>query len=253
MEHANSDVIEIDIKEIFFVLLHKIWIILLATLIGASSAGVISTYLIQPIYTSMSSVYVINRQDETKMTLSDLQTGTQLTKDYMILVKSRPVTEQVISNLNLDMTSDQLAGLIQVNTPEDTRILEIIVKHQDPSLAKQLADAVAEISSERMVSVMEMEKVNIIEEGNLPRYPSSPNVRKNTILGGLLGLGLSSIIIVLIYLLNDNIRTSEDIEKYLGITTLGILPLEEQHTRKKNKKEGKIKPSRRKRKAALAS
>jgi capsular polysaccharide biosynthesis protein len=187
------------------------------------------------------------------MTLSDLQTGTQLTKDYMILVKSRPVTEQVISKLNLDMSSEQLVGLIQVNTPEDTRILEIIVKHQEPALAKQLADTIAEISSERMVSVMEMEKVNIIEEGNLPSNPSSPNVRKNTIMGGLLGIALSSIIIVLIYLMNDNIRTSEDIEKYLGITTLGVLPLEEQQIHKKNKKEGKIKPSRRKRKAALAS
>lgn len=253
MEHRDSDIVEIDLKELFYVLLHKLWIILLVGLIGTIGSWACSKYLIKPIYTSTTRVYVINRQDETKMTLSDLQTGTQLTKDYMILVKSRPVTEQVIIDLKLDMTSEELSSLIQVDTPTDTRILEIMVENSDPFMAKQIADAIAKVSSERMVSVMEMEKVNIMEEGNLPHAPSSPNIMRNTILGGVLGSILVSIVIMLVYTLNDCIQTAEDVEKYLGITTLGILPIEEGRQEKKRRSERKIKASRRKGKAALAS
>jgi capsular polysaccharide biosynthesis protein len=249
MEQRNNDVVEIDVKELLLVMLHKWWIILLVGIVGATATGIISKYIIQSVYTSTSKIYVISRQDETKMTLSDLQTGTQLTKDYMILVKSRPVTEQVISNLNLGMTQEQLAEIIKVNTPEDTRILEIAVKYPDALMAKQIVDALAEVSSERMVSVMAMEKVNIVEEGNLPSEPSSPNIKRNTLLGGMVGIVLASFITVIIYMMNDSIKTSEDIEKYLGITTLGIIPLEEGT----NKKIKKVKMSRRSRKAVLAS
>lgn len=238
MEQKNNETVEVDVKELFFLLLHRAWIIILVGILGAVTAGAFSKYLITPVYTSSTKVYVINRQDENRVTYADIQTGTQLTKDYFILVKSRPVTEQVITNLELDMTNEELASIIRVNTPEDTRILEIVVEHQDPVMAKLLADTVAEVSAERMVNVMEMEKVNVVEQGNLPLRPSSPNIMKNTLLGGLIGVFAVSFTIILVYLLNDSIKTSEDIEKYLGITTLGTIPLEEGNNKKriKNKK-----------------
>jgi len=247
MEQRNNDEVEIDLKELFFVLLDKIWIILFIGILTAVCAGLFSKVFLKPIYTSMTKVYVINRQSEDTTTLSDLQTGTQLTKDYKILVKSRPVTEQVISDLNLDMTYEELANMITVNTPTDTRILEIIVENQDAYLVKQLADAIAEVSSERMVSVMEMEKVNIVEQGNLPTAPSSPNIKMNILLGGIIGVFLTAFVIILIYILNDSIQNNDDVEKYLGITTLGSIPLEEGNTKTKHKKKKNI------RKAAQAS
>lgn len=237
MEQRNQEEIEIDVKELFFILLDKIWIILIVGILTAFCAGLFSKAFLKPIYTSTASVYVINRQSSEKTTLTDLQTGTQLTKDYKILVKSRPVTEQVISDLNLNITHEALASMITVNTPADTRILEIVVNHPDAYVAKQLADSLAEVSAERMVTVMEMEKVNIIEQGNLPTKPSSPNIKMNTVLGGILGVFLTSFLIILVYILNDKIRSSEDIERYLGITTLGLIPLEEGTSRKKHKKK----------------
>jgi capsular polysaccharide biosynthesis protein len=250
MEPMNHDVIEIDVKELFYVLLHKFWIIISIGIIGAAAAWAVSTYVIKPVYTSTTKVYIINKADETKMTLQDLQTGSQLTKDYMILVKSRLVTEQVIKDLNLTMTSEELANSIEVKIPQDTRILEIVVTSHDPILAKEMADAIAEVSSNRMVSIMEIKKVNVLEEGNLPTAPSGPKVMRNTILGGLLGGILVSIVILTFHLLNDTIRTTEDIEKYLGLTTLGAVPIEEMNGRRKEFKEQRIKLSRSKRKAA---
>lgn len=247
MEQRNIEVVQMDIKEMIFILLHKFWLIFLIGFLGSFLAFTISKFVIHPIFTSTTRVYVINRLEEDKTTFSDIQTGTQLTKDYMILVKSRPVTDQVIKKLGIDMTSEQLAKMITVNTPTDTRILEISVNSGDAYLAKELADSIAEVSAERMVSVMEMKKVNIVEQGNLPGVPSSPNIILNTILGGFLGVFITSVLVIMVYLLNDSIRTSDDIERYLGITTLGTIPKEEEY----NKKKRRLKQN--KRNTALAS
>lgn len=252
MEPKNNNFVEMDIKELCCILLHKSWIIILVGVIGVVGTWAICSFLLQPMYTSTTKVYVINRQDETKMTYSDLQTGTQLAKDYMILVKSRPVTEQVINNLKLDLTSDELSELIEVNSPQDTRVLEIKANYMDPEIAKQIVDSVALISSERMVTVMEIEKVNIMEEGNLPTLPSYPSIARDVILGGLIGVIFSTLAIIFVHIMNDSIKTEEDIEKYLGITTLGMLPIEEGSSKKNIKNELKIKRGRKKQKAALA-
>ena len=166
-------------------LLKKLWILLLCGIIGAGAAGVVSKYLIRPVYTSTARMYIINRQENSSLTLADLQSGAQLTKDYMILVKSRPVMDQVIKELKLPVTSDELDQRIKVETPEGTRILEITVTDRDPATAKKIADMIALVSVERMTVVMGSEKANILEEGNLAKYPSGPNVFRYTVLGGL--------------------------------------------------------------------
>lgn len=236
MEH-NDDVIVIDLKEIFFLLWRRLWLILLIGILGAVGTGAISKYILVPWYTSTTMVYVINRQDVERTTYSDLQMGSQLTKDYSILVKSRPVTEDVIQTLGLNLTHEELVNMINVETPDGTRILKLSVQYTDPSKAKEIADRIASVSSEQMVNIMEMEKVNILEPANLPINPSGPKVRRNTLLGGGLGVFLTMAIIVLIHMFNDRILSSDDIEKYLGITTLGIIPMQDRKIKKNKSKE----------------
>ncbi len=233
MDQMNKDTtIDINLKKLSYMLFHYLWLILLVGLLGATVMWSLSRFVMEPVYVSSAKVYVINRQDENKITYSDLQTGTQLTKDYLILIKSRPVTEQVIQRLNLPLTHEQLSGQIEVNIPQDTRILEIIVKNGSPVLAKSIADTIAEVSAEQMVKVMELEKVNIVEQGNLPKQPSGPRVRRNTVLGGMGGVLLTVLVIAIGNYLNDSINNSEDIEKYLKLTTLGAIPLEEVGSKK---------------------
>lgn len=234
MEQSDREGMVLDFKEIMYNLLDHILILLLSGIILAFGAVIVSKLLIKPVYTSSSSLYIISRQDNEKsMTLTDLQTGTQLTKDYQILVKSRSVMEQVISDLGLDINYDQLARMITVNAPVDTRIIEITVKSREAYTAKLLADAIAGVSAERMVKVMEMEKVSIIEKGSLPTRPSKPNIFINLLIGGCVGVFLASFIIVLSDLLNDSIKTAEDVERYLGLVTLCEIPIEENLVRKK--------------------
>lgn len=228
MAKNSQEIIEIDFKDLLYVLLDKTWIILFSCILCALSAGIFTKVMINPMYQSTASLYVISRQDEKKTTsYSDLQTGTQLTKDFQILVKSRPVTEQVISDLKLAMTHEELVSCISVTTPLETRILEIRVNYPDPYTAKNIADTTCEVAAERMAAIMEIEKANIVEKGNIPGGPMSPNLHKNMFLGGMAGGIVSAAIIYLIYFLDDTMKTGEDIEKHLRLTVLGTIPEED--------------------------
>ena len=221
----NNDEIEIDLRQIFIVILSKIAIILLVGVIFGLAAFIGSKLLLKPVYRSQTSLYVLNKQSQGTTTLSDLQSSTQLTQDYMILVKSRTVTEKVISDLGLNTTNEKLAKQISVSTPSDSRVLEITVSNNDQYEAKRIADKVAEISADSICDIMQIEKVNVFEEANIPEKPSSPNCLKNAIIA--LGMVLAIAIVVVRFVMNDTINTSEDIEKYLGISTLALIPLSE--------------------------
>lgn len=225
-ENINEE-IEIDISELLKAIMRKSWIVVLVTILGTVIAYLISVYAITAMYTSTTKIYVINRQNtQSTTTYTDLQTGVQLTKDYKVLVMSRTVMEDVIHNIGLDISYEKLVDLVTVNTPADTRIIEIEVRYKDPYLAKTIVDAIAHSSAEKMVTIMEMEKANIVEEGNVASYPSSPNVLRNMVIGGLIGMFLPLGVITLLYLKDDSLNTAEDIEKYIGITTLGLIPIE---------------------------
>jgi capsular polysaccharide biosynthesis protein len=224
----NGNIIEINVKELIHTLVKKLWIIILCTIIFAAAAGFYSTNYLQPYYTSSAKLYILNRQAGDQTTMSDLQMGTTLTRDFMILITSRPVMDEVIRTLELNMSSDGLAGMISVYSPEDTRILEISVVNTDPDMAKLLADTIAKIASVSMVNIMGIDEVNIVEEGNYPYVPSGPNINRNIRLAGAIGAFLAAGIISAVYLLNDTIKSTEDIEKYLGLITLGSIPVREE-------------------------
>ena len=129
-EQRRSDEVEIDLRQIFSIILSKIVIIVLVGIIFGLAALIGSKLLIKPTYQSTTSLYVLNRQSQGTTTYSDLQSSTQLTQDYVVLVTSRSVTEKVISELKLDLTNEELVKMINVNTPTNTRVLEITVSSQ---------------------------------------------------------------------------------------------------------------------------
>lgn len=223
----QSDEIEIDLGQIFKIILSKIVPIILTGIICALLALVCSKLLIKPTYQSTTSMYVLNRQSSGATTYSDLQTSTQLTQDYKVLIKSRSVTEKVISDLELDMTSDQLTKCITVDIPDNTRVIDITIASHDQYQAKKIADKVAEVSASSICDIMQVENVNIIEEGNLPEKASSPNLKKNAVIAFLAGFIVACAVVIIRFMLNDTIKTSEDIQKYLGLSTLALIPYTE--------------------------
>lgn len=228
--------VEINLLDIFYLLRSKLWLIIMFALLTASAAGLFSYYMMTPMYTSTTQLYIISRSSEST-SLSDIQMGTQLTQDYMVLVKSRAVVNKVIENLDLDLDYNEVAGAVKASNPSNTRILEINITYPDAFMAKKLADEFAKVSSEQIAKIMETDKPEIIDEGNLPKEPSSPNIKLNIVIGGILGAVLISGIIVILYVIDDTIKDSEDVEKYLGLNTLGLIPIEGKVRKKKPKKK----------------
>lgn len=221
-----DDEIEIDLRELLAVLLSQWLLILVVTVLGGGIAFGISHYMIVPQYESTSQLYVLSKS--TSITsLADIQTGTSLTNDYMVVVEGRPVLEQVIVNLSLNETYRSLKDKVTLNNPANSRILEITVRDENPAMAKKIADEIADVGSTFIAAKMVQDAPMIIQKGYADGEPVSPNIIKNTLIGAVLGAFLAMAIIVISYLFNDTIITAEDVEKKLGLNVLGTLPLEE--------------------------
>ena len=247
----DNDEMEIDLLQLFYALKKKIWFILAAMIIGGGLAGAYSKFLITPQYSSTSMMYILSKET-TLTSLADLQIGSQLTEDYKVIVNSRPVLGEVIDSLALDMSYEQLLAKISIGNPTDTRILTVTVTDPDPYRAKAIVDCVAETASDYIGEIMEMIPPKIIENGTVATRKTSPSNGKNAVLGALAGMVLVCGVIVIQVIMNDTVRTEEDVERYLGLTVLASVPLREGEERTKpgHHSNGENTKSRKRRKTA---
>lgn len=223
--NVQNDEVEIDLKEILFILLDKLIVILLVGVLCAGLAFLGTKLFITPKYQSKTSIYVMNQKEESTISANDYVTSNYMTKDYEKLITSRPVMQQVISDLELDMSVNTLVSMITVQNITDTRIIEITVTDTDSFRARVIADAVRVASAIKIKDVMGIEDVNMVEEASLSSTPVSPNVFKNMLIGGMLGMILTIAIVVIAHVTDDTIKSPDDIEKYLGISTLASIPV----------------------------
>lgn len=236
-QHSEEE-ITIDLKEVFFALLEKAWLIILVGAILGGIAYFYTTTFVDPIYESTTKVYILNRSSDDAVTTSDLQSSSELTSDYQELILSRDVLETVAANLDLDMGYTELINSISVETMSDTRIIAITVSNTSPQLAQSIAVELRTVASEHIQTVMEISAVNIVEQANLPEQPTSPNVVKNILMATLVGFVLTCGIIVLKVILDDKIKTPDDVEKHLGISLLGAIPLTEGEAKASKRSKG---------------
>lgn len=249
MGSSSDDEITIDLAELFGVLWHWIWLILLVALLLGGAAYAFSKFVIPEEFQSTTKIYVLDKESGSggQSTYTDLQVGSQLTKDYAELITSRTVIEKVIADNHLESVYDYKAFLkkVEVNTPTDTRIVSITVTDTNPALAQALADDIRVEASDLIIDTMQINAVNTYEAANLPTEKSAPSCSKWALIGALLGALLVGGTVTLQYILDDTIKTSEDIEQYLGLSTLALIPLDEniggaeKGKKKKNKNNGK--------------
>ncbi|MCE2093548.1 capsular biosynthesis protein CpsC [Streptococcus thermophilus] len=225
MNQDNTKSDEIDV----LALLHKLWtkkLLILFTAFCFAAFSFLGTYFfIQPTYTSSTRIYVVNQANDGKnLSAQDLQAGTFLTKDYKEIITSNDVLSEVIKDEKLNMTEAELAKMISVDIPTDTRLISISVNAKTGQDAQTLANKVREAASEKIKNVIKDEDVTTLEEAKLPESPSSPNIKRNVLLGAVLGGFLAVVGVLGREILDDRIRRPEDIEETLGMTLLGIVP-----------------------------
>lgn len=234
MENNKTFEEEIDLVWLAYALLRRIWLILAAAVITACLVAGYTFLRIEPTYSSTSTMLVLTKET-TLTSLTDLQIGSQLTKDYSVLITSRPVLEEVVENLELKMNYKALKGKISVENPEDTRLLFITVTMNDAKQAKAVVDELSVVSSEFIGDKMEVTPPKIVEEGEIGSK-TGPSITKNAMMGFVIGAFLVCVVIIVLELLNDTIQKEEDIERYLGIPTLAVIP--EKTSGNKKEKQG---------------
>ena len=242
----ENEEIEIDLLQLWNAVRHRIWLVLLAGFIVADIAFAITKFLITPMYSSSATMLVVTKET-TLSSLADLQLGSQLTNDYEILISSRPVLQETIEELDLDTDYKHLRNTITISNPNDSRMLIISTLQADPELAKSVVDTLARISSDYIAEKMEVTAPKIIEEGEGPLVQSSPSLVRNTAIGGLLGILAAVFLICVAVILNDSIQTEDDIERYLQLPVLAVIPDKNGSSRKSADRK---KPSNKKRAAS---
>ena len=226
MNNQENQAVEIDVFAMLKTLWKRKFSIVLVALVFAIAAFGYSAFLAKKEYQSTSRIYVVSRQnqDNNALTNSDLQAGSYLVKDYREIILSQNVLTQAIDELKLDMTPAELSKKINVSVPTDTRILSITAKDGDPKDAARIANGLRNVAAEKIISVTKVSDVTTLDEAEVPQLPSSPNIRRNVLLGFVAGAGLMVVLLVVVEVLDDRVKRPEDIEELMGLTLLGIVP-----------------------------
>ena len=226
MKNQDNQTVEIDVLSLVKTLWRRKFLIVVTAFVMAIVALGYSAFIIKPNYTSTTRIYVVNRQANENSTLTnqDLQAGTYLVKDYKEIILSQDVLAKVIDDLKLNVQPSALAKKINVTVPTDTRIVSIAVSDGDAKEAARIANSLRQIAAEKIIAVTKVSDVTTLEEAEVPNSPSSPNIRRNTLIGFLAGGVLISVVILVVEVLDDRVKKPEDVEEALGITLLGVVP-----------------------------
>ena len=217
---------EIDAFQLVKVLWKRKFLIALVALVAGVTAFAYSSFVIKPQYASTTRIYVVNRNqaDKPGLTNQDLQAGSYLVKDYREIILSQDVLEKVVADQNLTIDAKTLGKKVSVTVPADTRIVSISVRDGKPEEASRIANALREVAAQKIISVTRVSDVTTLEEARPATSPSSPNIRRNTMMATIAGVGIVIVIVLLVELLDDRVKRPEDIEEVMHISLLGVIP-----------------------------
>lgn len=222
---------DIDLLDLFRYLKKRIPVLLAVFLVSAV-VGFVGTKLFIPSkYTAATRVYVLNRSNETAVLSSDFSMSNYMVTDYQVLITGRNVTKEVVEQLGLNMTHEELAKMIRVTAPENTRVLQISVTDTAAQRAADIANRVRDVAVDQIKQIMDVDAVNLVYAAEIPEEPTSPSITKNTLIVALAGLTVAAGVYMVAFLLDDTIRTEEDVQRYLGFSTVGVIPLSEELSR----------------------
>ena len=242
----NNGEMEINLLELGYALLKKWWLILIFALLGALIAGVYTEYFVTPMYKSEATLYILNKTTSI-ISMADIQIGSALSSDFEVIATSKPVldgaVEQIKGEEGISLTREYVLSGLSVSTINDTRLLVISVENEDPKIACVIANAVAEVTASRMAEIMKSDPPTMAEWAEEARTPVSPSLKRNVALGFAVGVVIICVLLVVLFLVDDKIKTEEDVVKYLGTPILANITYigdkEREKTSKENTKEKK--------------
>lgn len=222
----EQNMMEIDVFQLLKILWERKFLIALVTIVTGVVAFAYSSFIVKPKYTSTTRIYVVNRNqgDKSGPTNQDLQAGSYLVKDYREIILSQDVLEKVATDLKLDLSPKDFTKKVKVTVPVDTRIVSISVTDRAPEEASRIANSLREVAAQKIISVTRVSDVTTLEEARPATSPSSPNIRRNTMIGFLAGAVVMIVTVLFIELLDTRVKRPEDVEDVMQIALLGVVP-----------------------------
>lgn len=225
----ESKEIEIDLRKIFLMLKKRIVFIILGTLITAVLAGCITEFFITPTYTASCTLYVYSNTDrvstDSSIAQGELTASQQLVNTYIVVLESDNVLEQVVQNLDLDMTASQLRSMISCSQINETEIFQVTVSNPSPALSADIANAIADVAPDAIVDTIKAGGVSVIDYAKVPSSPSDPNFKLNILIGAVVGFILTFLVFFIREMFDTSVSNEADLEReFENIPVIGTIP-----------------------------
>lgn len=226
---------DINLKEIFNYFISKIWIVIILLLLATSSMFIYTNYMQIPLYKSSTTLVLVSQNGE--LTQNDVTLNQKLVSTYKEIIRSRRILEQVVNNLTLTETWQEVQKNVSVKVNSNTEIISISVSNEDSNKAYLIANEIAKVFSNEIVNIYNIDNVTILEYPTISQVAYNINLTKQMVLAALAGIVLGSGIILVMFYFDTTIKSSEDIEKKLGLIVLGSVPKSKMTSNKTNKQE----------------
>ena len=227
----NTENIEtVDLRELFSLLLRRVWLIILAALLVGAAAFGYTYFMVDPLYQSSTLMYVNNSDisvGATSFSISnaDLTAAQKLVDTYVVILKSRTSLNEVIRKSGVSYTYEELRKMISASAVNSTEVFEIVVTSKSPTEAEQIANTIADVLPEKISDIVAGSDVRIVDYAVVPSHRTSPSYTRNTVIGAFLGAILCAAIIVLAYMFDENIRSEDYLtHTYPDIPLLSVIP-----------------------------
>lgn len=215
----------ISLAEIMETIKKRIAMIILITLGASALSGIVSYFFLTPIYQASSQVLVNQTSNEKQgsLTTGQIRANLNIINTYQVIIKSPYVLDKVTQQIDTNLTSGQLSHKLTVSAKENSQVLKIAVKNEDPAQAVQLANTIAHVFQDEIISLMNVDNVTILSSAELSEHPSpiSPNPKLNMAIAFVIGLMISIGLAFLLEYLDTSIKTERDVEELLGLPVLG--------------------------------
>ncbi|MFS0904279.1 MULTISPECIES: YveK family protein [Priestia] len=216
----------IDLKQLFGVIKKRFWLIALLTIIAATISGVVSFFVLTPVYEANTQILVNQAKSKEQFyNSSELQTNVQLIQTYNDIIKSPAILGEVTKQLNLDMTPKQLSNQIQVTNSQDSQVAHIVVQDTNARLAVKIANTTAAVFKKEVPKIMSIDNVSILAKAQLDEAlsPIKPqpflNIAIAVVVGLMAGVGLA----FLLEYLDNTIKNEQDVERILQLPVIGVI------------------------------
>ncbi len=226
----NKENLEIDLRELFGVLLHRAWLIALVAVIGAALVFAYTYFMVVPLYQSSTLLYVNNTginigSSSFSISSGELTAAQKLVDTYVVILKSRAALNEVIEEAELPYTYEELRNMISAAAVNSTEVFEVVVTSKSPTEAEKIANTIAAVLPDKISDIVNGSDVRIVDYAVVPSHRHSPSYTRNTAIGFLLGAVLAAAIVVLTYLLDENIHSEDYLsQSFPDIPLLSVIP-----------------------------